>query len=194
MRKFTRKTIVLVVSLVLLLTITVGGTLAYLMATSGPIENTFTPSRVTTDVDETISPTEKKDVKITNTGDTQAYIRAAVVVTWQNSNGDVYGQKPIAGTDYEITYVAGAIGTKDCWVEGKDGYYYYTSPVDVGASTGILIKSCTAKATAPEGYNLCVEILGSGIQSVPAKAVEDWSNGLYTVAAVGTADAMLKAN
>ena len=181
MRNINKKTIALVASLVLLLTVTVGGTLAYLLAVSPAVENKFTPSWVTTDVDETISATEKTNVTIKNTGNTDAYIRAAVVVTWQNANGDVYGQKPIAGTDYDITYVTGTIGTKDCWVEGSDGYYYYTSPVARDASTGILIQSCTAKETAPEGYNLCVEILGSGIQSVPAKAVEEWSNNLFSV-------------
>ena len=191
MRNFSKKTIALVVSTVLLLTITVGSTLAFLIAKSGSVVNTFTPSKVTTSVDETFENGVKSDVSIVNTGDTPAYIRAAVMITWQNAQGDVYGRMPVAGTDYDITYLTGNIATKDCWVLGEDGYYYYTTPVDAKESTGILIKKCEAKATAPEGYSLCVEILGSGVQYVPAAAVETWSNGLYTVKDINTDGAML---
>jgi len=45
----------------------------------------------------------------------------------------------------------------------------------------------------PEGYALSVEILCSAVQSVPAAAVEAWSNGLYTVSNVGTENACLTA-
>lgn len=46
--------------------------------------------------------------------------------------------------------------------------------------TGVLITKCqpNVPSTAPEGYFLTVEILGSGIQSVPEQAVKDaWGSG-----------------
>ena len=187
MRKFNKKTIVLLVSLVLVLSVSVGATLAFLLHTSGSLKNTFTPSSVTTDVDEEITVNGKEDVTVKNTGNTDAFIRAAVVVTWQNSAGDVYGQKPVAGTDYTIDF-----DFTNGWVEGKDGFYYYTSPVAPGESTDVLIESCVYNGNVPEGYGLCVEIIGSGVQAVPVAAVEEWSGGLYTVDAAGAASAMLK--
>lgn len=194
MRKFSKKSLTLMVSLVLLLTIGVGGTIAFLIDRAGPVENTFTPSKITTTVEEEFDNGVKSEVKIKNTGDTEAFIRAAVVITWQNAAGEVYGQKPVEGTDYIITYKTGSIGTKDTWFVGRDDFYYFSSPVAAGTATGVLIERCEYKANAPEGYFLNVEILGSGVQSVPAAAVEAWSNNAYTVDddVVGTADAMLK--
>ena len=165
MRKFSKKTIVLMVSLALLLCMGVGGTLAFLFDASGPVKNTFTPSNVTTSVEETFENGVKSDVSIKNTGDTEAYIRAAVVVSWQNAAGEVYGTTPVAGTDYSITFSTDATDGKDGKWEKKDGFYYWSEPVAPGELTGILITKAEYKANAPEGYALCIEILGSGIQS-----------------------------
>lgn len=169
----------ILVSLLLITCVTVGGTLAYIVADSKPVENTFTPSVVTTEVmeDVTTVPGTKSDVKIKNTGDTTAYIRAAVVVTWQDEAGNVYGQKPVEGEDYNINW------TKNGWAEGDDGFYYYLSSVAAGGETKVLFTDCTpVEGRAPEGYSLAVEILGSGIQSVPDTAVEEaWFNAKVTV-------------
>lgn len=165
---FKKKSLALIVSLVLVLTVTVGTTLAYLIATSGPVENTFTPSKVTTEVVEEFDETGKikQNVKIQNTGDTDAWIRATYIVTWQDADGNVYGQKPVAGTDYEITYGTNENGV---WLPGGDDFYYWSKPVAPEAFTGILIGECKPLKSAPEdGYYLCVEILGSGIQRKPA--------------------------
>lgn len=184
----------LLASLLLVVGVTVGGTLAYIVAGSGPVENEFTPSKVTTAVVESFDGTTKSDVKIRNTGDTTAYIRAAVVVTWQDEAGNVYGQKPVEGEDYNINW------TKNGWAEGDDGFYYYLSSVAAGGETKVLFTDCTpVEGRAPEGYSLAVEILGSGIQSVPDTAVEEaWSNAKVTVDAnngtltVGTKSRVIK--
>lgn len=158
---FKNKAMALIVSILLMLTVTIGGSLAYLIATSDAVTNTFNPSHVTTAVEETLDNNVKKDVKIKNTGDTAAYIRAAVVVTWQNANGDVYGQKPVAGVDY-TNWTPGAD-----WVEGNDGFYYYKKPVEPNMSTATaLISGIEALSSSPaEEYSLCVEVLGSAIQA-----------------------------
>ena len=97
-RRRSGKSAALLVSLLLLLTVTVGGTIAFLIDTECPLHNQFNPSKVTTKVEETLSGKIKKDVYIKNTGDTDAWIRAAVVVTWQDAAGNVYGQAPVEGT------------------------------------------------------------------------------------------------
>ena len=159
MRKFSKKTVALVVSIALLLCVGIGTTLAYLTDVTGDVVNTFTPSNVNTSVQETVTGTTKSNVRIQNEVNIQANIRADVVITWQDANGNVYGQLP-NDTDYEIVY------GKD-WTE-KDGFYYWSAPVAPGDTTGVLIESVkmASGATAPAGYALCVEIIGSGIQAV----------------------------
>ena len=177
MRKFSKKTVALMVSIALLLCVSIGTTLAYLIDVTGEVENTFTPSSVTTQVVETFDGTTKSNVSIKNTGNTDASIRAAVVVTWQDSAGNVYGQEPVAGTDYTISINTSAqtdpVGQ---WELKSDGFYYWSNSVASGANTGILVTSCTMIGTAPEGYTLCVEILGSGIQAEGISGTHPWGN------------------
>lgn len=177
------KSAALLVSLLLLLTVTVGGTIAFLMDSDGPLHNLFNPSKVTTYVDETVSGNTKSNVSIKNTGDTTAWIRAAIVVTWQDAEGNVYGQLPVEGTDYSMKL---NVVDKDGWLKGDDGFYYWYLPVKSqkedanDCNTGVLIDECTYKENAPEGYALTVEIIGSGIQSVPETVFNtEWeSSGL----------------
>lgn len=176
----------LLVCLLLALGCTVGGTLAYIFTNTSPVKNIFQPTEVTTTVVENFEDGVKSDVQIKNTGSTDAWLRAAVVVTWQNAAGEVYGKAPVQGTDYSISY-----DLANGWVEGTDGFYYWTSPVAPEGLTGVLITECklAETANAPDGYDLTVEILGSGIQSKPAAPFNDnWStsSGLE-VNAAGTA-------
>lgn len=174
MRKTTirrNKKLILLISVVaiLILALTAGTTLAWLKASSGPVVNTFTPARVTSQVEESIKDGVKSDVRIKNTSNIDAYIRATVVINWVDKDGNVAAQKPVEGTDYTIKFPK---GTK--WFTGPGGYYYFPNPVASKASTDVLIDECTAVAgKAPAGYYLSVEIIADAIQSVPDKAVSD---------------------
>lgn len=193
-RKISKRAVALLVCLVLALTAAVGGTLAHVFTKTDPVENTFTPAQVSCAVVETFENNVKEDVRIQNTGDADAYIRVAVVVTFKNENGNVYARTPDPSTDYTITYL-----DDTGWLEGSDGFWYYRYPVactdDAGTAanetlTGILID--TAKlldgAAVPEGYALSVEIVASAIQASPAKVAEQqWgvsvgSDGTVTAA------------
>lgn len=179
-RNNKRKSRVLLSSLVIALMFVVGVTTAYLMTNTNSITNTFQPAQVACAVYETFDGTTKENVKIKNTGNTEAYIRAAVVVTWKDGeNGYVYGSAPVAGKDYEININSGD------WFMASDGYYYYKKPVAAGGETGVLISSCTAvQGKAPVGYGLNVEILCTAIQSTPTDFVtERWQ--AVTVNSVG---------
>ncbi len=164
-----RKATALLVSLIVLIVLVVGTTTAFIIAGDGPITNIFKPSKVSCKVnEESFDGSIKSGVTIENTGDVEAYIRAAIVVTWKNAEGNVYARKPVAGTDYTNLLNA------DDWFLGDDGFYYYKDPVKAGDSTSVLIYNYTATGTnTPAGYNLNVEILASAIQSVPKDVVED---------------------
>lgn len=173
--KLKIKLITLLVSFLMIGAAAISSTVAFLYTYDDPVVNKFIPSKVTTAVVEDIktNPGVKSDVKIANTGDTTAWIRAAVVVTWQDEEGHVYGKMPVAGTDYDIVYnVDETCKAMDEW-HPVGGFYYWPASVAVGGSTGILIKSCTPtqqSITVSTGsntvtYYLTVEILGSGIQT-----------------------------
>lgn len=158
---------VALVALLLLLCCTVAGTLAYLVDSTDPVTNTFTPASVTTQVEEKFDGITKRNVTIKNTGDIDAYIRAAVIINWADANGNVYGGgTPAASTDdgksgdYIISF------NTDDWKQIGD-YWYCETTTAPGALTKPLIISCakTSTATVPDGYDLQVTILADGIQA-----------------------------
>lgn len=148
-----------------LLTGFVGSSLAWLMDGTDPVVNEFTPGKVSTSIEESMAGNEKSNVYFTNTGNVPAYIRAKLVITWQDGSGNVYGQAPALGVDYTMS------GLGSGWQQIGD-YYYYTAVVQPGGATGVLFSSITQKGKNPaEGYTLHVEILAEAIQAEPSSAV-----------------------
>lgn len=174
MKRNKNKKLILLISIVaiLILALAAGTTLAWLNAKTDPMVNTFEPAKVTSEVEETLDNAVKKDVKIKNTSNIDAYIRATVVINWVDKAGNVAGQKPVENTDYTISY---NLSNDGGWWKGDDGYYYYSSAIAPDDLTGVLIKECQLKAGAkvPEGYSLSVEIIADAIQSVPTSVVAD---------------------
>ena len=163
----TKKPVALV-ALLVLLCCTVAGTLAYLVTSTNSVTNTFTPASVSTEVKETFKDGVKSDVKIQNTGNIDAYIRAAIIINWADKDGNV-SATPVEDGDYKIKY-----DSSNTWEKIGD-YWYYTNPVAADSLTEkALIESCTPVAgKAPEGYDLQVTILADGIQSEPLTAIKE---------------------
>ncbi len=160
-KKRMSRLFLLLASLVLLVNVSIFTTMAFLTTSTGNVENTFIAKEVPNEVVEEFDHNVKKNVKIRNTGDVDAYIRAAVVFTWVDKDGNVSGVKPVEVTDYTIEWK-----TDTGWVKGTDGYYYYTNVVPAGQTTGVLFTGCQPVAgKAPEGYQLSVEIMGQSIQA-----------------------------
>lgn len=151
-----KKSIAAIIAIVLILTVAVGGTIAWLVATTNPIENTFTPGSVTSQIEEKFDGTTKSDVRVQNTGNADAYIRATIVVNWVDDAGNVYAEVP-ADCTYDMQMESTLNWTK------LGNYYYYNGVVAPNGYTGYLIKSCTE--SAPDGYNLQVTILAEAIQA-----------------------------
>lgn len=165
-KKQKREKIALLVSLVLLFTITVGGTIAFIYTQTQSVTNTFKPSNVACEVDEDFDEKIKQDVSIKNTGDTEAYIRATILVNWIDDSENISAVKPVLDEDYSLSFAE-----NNDWLKIGE-YYYYKSPVEAKGHTDILIKECR-QLTEKDGYYLSVEILAEAIQSTPSKAVEE---------------------
>ena len=160
MKRMKKKSLLLVAGIVLMLTIAIGGTVAYIVTGTDPVVNTFTPGDVPIDIDEKTDGGVKSDVKITNSGTVPAYIRAKIIVTWKDAQGNVSAIKPVKDTDYEMI-----IGGN--WDIGTDGFYYYNASVGAGEPTTNLITRCAklTNANKPDGYDLSVEIIAESIQA-----------------------------
>lgn len=164
-----KKVSLLLVSLVLIAAIAVGSTVAFIATSTEPITNIFNPANVTIDIDEKFENGVKTDVKVKNTGNTDAFIRAQIVVTWKDANGNVSAAKPVLGEDKDYTMTL----NETDWFLGSDGFYYCERSVAPNGFTPVLIEKCEKTGTPPEGYDLSVEIIASGIQSTPDGAVKE---------------------
>lgn len=143
--------------IILILSLAVGGTFAYLKAVTNKVENQFAPARVACIVNSGSDGTF--DVK--NDSDVDAYIRAAIVVNWMDDNGNVRGIAPVA-TEVDIK-----VNTTDWWQDSNTGYYYYKRLVSSEEVTEDLITSfgLGEGATVPNGYQLSVEVVAEAIQA-----------------------------
>ena len=153
-------------ALVLILVCTVGGTVAYLVAHTDPVTNTFTPGEVSCQVEEEFkdNDTVKTKAVIKNTGNVPAYIRVAVVANTVDENGDITGMADLSQVDWL---------NETNWTEGNDGFYYYKGVVQPGDVTENLLKNGIPLT------GIQVTILASAIQSMPDAAVEDAWNMSY---------------
>lgn len=154
----------MILSTVLLLALAIGGTVAWLTANTGNVANTFTPSHVTCEVNESFDGETKSNVNVTNTSDIYAYIRVKLVTYRTNDQG-----QHIGGTAEIPAFEPGA-----GWVE-HDGYYYYTSPVKPGEKPAAnLINSIelTGSYNDADGGRQAIEVMAEAIQSVPEDAVK----------------------
>lgn len=177
-RRSSRRAGTLLLSLLLLVTMTIGGTVAYLVARSRPAENTFTPSHVSCEVTEKFDGETKSEVNVENTGDTDAYIRVRLVTYRVNDKNERIG-----GTAGILNFTPG-----DGWVE-HGGYYYYTLPVAPGKEPAAdLIDSegiTLVEYKDADGGKQVIEVIAEAIQSAPDTAVENaWgvtvTNGIIT--------------
>ena len=159
MKKFHKKSLVLLVCVTLLLTFTVSGTVAFLADGSGSVVNTFEPTQVSVTVTDEIvtnedGSTTKKNVVITNTSNIKAYIRAEVIANWCNDKGRVV--MPL--TSLSLTLGEG-------WLADGD-YYYYKDPVAAGQPVPKALFESYKTPDAPyTGLHLEMDIIVQAIQA-----------------------------
>ncbi len=165
-KSYSGKTATLLISLLAILGIGVSGTMAYLFVLSGSLNNSFHPVQVTSHVDESFDGTTKSNVRVQNTGSIDAWIRVALVATWEDSAGNAVNKKVSSGDVSASVNVGGGTG----WFE-SDGYYYCTSKIPPSGYTPLLINSVTVSNSG--SYHLNYQILCEAIQAEPEEAVHD---------------------
>ncbi|MBR2310755.1 MAG: hypothetical protein IKA47_09530 [Oscillospiraceae bacterium] len=140
----------------------IGSVAAYLSIKTPPVENTFVAEAPTDPViQETFTENtslEKKNVSVdVGTPGYAVYVRAAVVVTWQDDAGNVLSKAPVVGTDYSIQYNAAD------WFQ-YDGFWYCRTMINSGNSP-VLITTCQP-LVSKDACHLNVEIVSQTIQAL----------------------------
>lgn len=161
------KPLVLIVAMALVATMAIGGTMAWFQVNSDKLTNAFTPGEVGGEVVEDFTPGGgvKSNVAVKNTGNVEAYVRVALVPTWQDESGNIL---PETASIENLSFTPGS-----GWFV-KDGFYYYKNKVAASATTANLADRITVTG-APEGARMNLQILTEVIQANPADAVtESW--------------------
>lgn len=168
MKKLHRKSIVLLIALILLLTCAVGGTVAVLSVGAGPLKNTFTSAELDTKIVESFSRGVKSAVKVQNNGSIDAYVRVGVYGYWAVKD-ESEAEKIIAPWTPSFSVGSG-------WEKVGDWYYYTSKLAPNGAMTtdllGSDIEGNDKPASYPSAY-LVVNVIHQAIQAEPASARED---------------------
>ena len=142
-------------------------TIAYLIADDS-ISNNFILGNVESEVVETFDGTTKENVYINNTGNVPIYVRADILIYFEDENGIILPETPVVGSDYTLS-----LGNN--WKKINDRYYYQDI-LDINQSSSNLINSCTNLSDK----KLVVEVLTQAIQANTTDALQDaW--GLSTI-------------
>ena len=99
-RPARKKSLTMLVSLALILLVSVGGTLAYLVTQTDAVENTFTPAKNDITVEEEFDNQTKKNVGVTNNSDFAVFVRMQIVETWME--GDAIVATPRVGSSTQM--------------------------------------------------------------------------------------------
>lgn len=128
-----KRMIQVLLSVLLVALIVVGGTVAYLVASDRPVENSFAFIDVDTDIAEPDDgdPLNKKPI-VTNSGDSTVFVRAKVIVA--SAPGE---SNPVSESDMTINYNNGKDDNGGSWAkhDPDDGWYYYSRKLETGEST-----------------------------------------------------------
>lgn len=111
-----------------------------------------------------------KIVSVSNTGASEAWIRVKVEISILGADGAAL---PTALEQPDriipiVTFVA-----EEEWVDGGDGYYYYSQPVPAGDKTGILFHEVAFAPEMPNEYQNCTAHI-----DITAEAVQTANNGI----------------
>lgn len=172
-KKSSRKNIILISLTLLLVCAAAIPALAWLTARS-QAENEFTVGETSVDVKEEFDGTIKKNVFIENSGNIPVYVRASVLAYWKDQDGVLLNEIPGAD-DYTIGW-----NLDNGWVQGTDGFYYYTYPVTDNTSN--LIDEAKQIKEYQDGRIFCIDISAQSVQAEPYAAVLDaWKSAVVNV-------------
>lgn len=158
----SKKPLTLFVALVLLLTLAVGGSLAWLVS-DDKVTNSMVPGQVPITIHEQFDGTTKSDVYVTNDGNIQAFIRVAIVANAVDEQGNATtGTAPV----YNVN--------TSKWTQ-IGNYYYYNGIVEPKGKTDALFTDSVEVNGEINILAESIQVLG-GITSDGSASVDAWGH------------------
>lgn len=140
LKTMNKKVKIVLASLLLVMTVFAGLTLADLLEKANSLTNTFTIGSIDTEIEEdlpaVVDSKISKKPKIKNTGKNDALVRARVTVSPQ-SIIDEFGIELEMNTEY--------------WTDGGDGYWYYKNLLKPSELTKPLFNSVEGEGIVSDG-------------------------------------------
>jgi len=143
----TKRTRIILILLCFCLALFSAATYSFMFRTTDTKENNFEPGEVGAVI---------ADGKVTNSGNTAAYIRIRFVSYCEDNSGNVVG---VASPAITCTNANG-------WLAGSGNTYYYPEPIQAKASVDIPV--CSAANVA--GYTVVLDTFAQAIQANPTSA------------------------
>ena len=148
-----------------------------------------TPEEVEVSVTDEIEGNVKKNLRITNSGMSSAYIRAAITGNWVIPGGDEPSEDDVIVADWtdadgtfewgdKIYTDAATAKANNGWYRHTDGYYYLLDPVAKGAQAETLFKTYTLTSSPVAGAVLDLTILVQAV--LPADMPYAWPD-IYNI-------------
>ena len=172
-RRIGKRKLAMVLSLVLLMAMAIGGTMAFLITRSENVANTFAPGHVGCDVIAhndgiwTVKPDEDTNAKV--------YLRAEVVANYAKKED---GATVIHWSQPKIDLENVADESEDTNIFGSwsqiGDYYYFSDEVAPSQKDNVRRFKIVTTGTPPAGYTLQIQVLGEAIQAGPDEV--NWNN------------------
>ena len=136
-----------IIAIILSIVILTSGTMAFFIS-KDTIANYFKVGDLTIDIEEPNYEEpdnwqgEKiiKDANVKNTNTMPELIRVAIEPRFEDDNGQFYSEN-VNLLDFEFVNITEDKNVQDMWIDGEDGYYYYTSVLEEGENTSNIINS-----------------------------------------------------
>ncbi len=170
LKGFWTKKKILFVSLLLVATLGIGVTTAYMWKKDDTQTHQFTNAVVDCEVYEDTS--NNNNVNVKNTGNVPCYVRVTFTVNFVDNDGKLHYISPISNKENSSNYHYKLhLASQGLWEQGTDGYWYYTKPLmENGESTEEgLVHIVTTGATLqpPNGYTVKTKVTAEAVQALP---------------------------
>lgn len=168
------KKVVLLAAFVVIMTSIVAGTMAFLIARSEKVMNTFTVPESGLDIQETFDGGSKKNVYFANGSEYPVFMRAKYVAYLKDGDGNISPMTPKFATKN--------INTTDWSLNTSDGYYYYNKIVAANdnapqttddVTSNFIIEITPDYNDVPTGYYLVVDVIVETVQASPTTAAQE---------------------
>lgn len=156
------------------------------------LTNTFIKGETAPVIEETFTQgsTAKENVHIAiNDGCIDVWVRAQVSIQWQDADGNILWDEPIAGEDYSVEWgnIKDPNALSDAtqtWVKGADGFYYWSVPLVAKNSdtnkTANLINEVKVLKKYDDGRQLVVDIAAQSLEAKVDSFNDAWKASGFT--------------